>query len=41
MDEEVLKHLELSKVVSPTRIEPPLHPDAQKDIERLRYRTGV
>ena len=27
MDEEVLKHLEKGKVVSATRIEPPLHPD--------------
>ena len=26
MDEEVLKHLERGKVVSATRIEPPLHP---------------
>ena len=30
MDVEVLKHLERGKVVSSTRIEPPLHPDAEK-----------
>jgi len=32
MDEEVLKHLERGKVVSATRIEPPLHPDGPEKI---------
>ena len=32
MDEEVLKHLEPGKVVSATRIEPPLHPDGPEKI---------
>ena len=32
MDEEVLKHLEKGKVVSATRIEPPLHPDGPEKI---------
>ena len=32
MDEEVLKHLERGKVVSATRIEPPLHPDGTEKI---------
>jgi len=32
MDEQVLKHLERGKVVSATRIEPPLHPDGPEKI---------
>ena len=32
MDEEVLKHLEKGKVVSATRIAPPLHPDGPEKI---------
>ena len=32
MDEAVLKHLERGKVVSATRIEPPLHPDGPEKI---------
>ena len=32
LDEEVLKHLERGKVVSATRIEPPLHPDGPEKI---------
>ena len=32
MDEEVLKHLERGKVVSATRIEPPLHPNGPEKI---------
>ena len=32
MDEEVLKYLERGKVVSATRIEPPLHPDGPEKI---------
>ena len=32
MDEEVLRHLERGKVVSATRIEPPLHPDGPEKI---------
>ncbi len=32
MDEAVLKHLEKGKVVSATRIEPPLHPDGPEKI---------
>ena len=32
MDTEVLKHLERGKVVSATRIEPPLHPDGPEKI---------
>lgn len=32
MDEEVLKHLERGKVVSATRIEPPLHPDGPEKV---------
>jgi len=32
MDEAVLKHLEYDKVVSATRIEPPLHPDGPEKI---------
>ena len=32
LDEEVLKHLEPGKVVSATRIEPPLHPDGPEKI---------
>jgi len=32
MDEHVLKHLERGKVVSATRIEPPLHPDGPEKI---------
>ena len=32
MDKEVLKHLERGKVVSATRIEPPLHPDGPEKI---------
>jgi len=32
MDEEVLKHLERGKVVSATRIEPPLHPEGPEKI---------
>ena len=32
MDEEVLKHLEKGKVVSATRIEPPLHPDGPEKV---------
>ena len=32
MDVEVLKHLEPGKVVSATRIEPPLHPDGPEKI---------
>ena len=32
MDEEVLKHLQRGKVVSATRIEPPLHPDGPEKI---------
>jgi len=32
MDEEVLKHLQREKVVSITRIEPPLHPDGPEKI---------
>ena len=32
MDEEVLKHLERGKVVSATRVEPPLHPDGPEKI---------
>ena len=32
MDEEILKHLEPGKVVSATRIEPPLHPDGPEKI---------
>ena len=32
MDVEVLKHLERGKVVSATRIEPPLHPDGPEKI---------
>ena len=32
MDKEVLKHLEPGKVVSATRIEPPLHPDGPEKI---------
>ena len=32
MDDEVLKHLERGKVVSATRIEPPLHPDGPEKI---------
>ena len=32
MDEEVLKHLEPGKVVSATRIEPPLHPDGPEKV---------
>jgi glycosyltransferase involved in cell wall biosynthesis len=32
MDEEVLKHLERGKVVSATRIEPPLHPQGPEKI---------
>jgi len=34
MDEEVLKHLEPGKVVSATRIEPPLHPDGPEKVLR-------
>ena len=30
LDTEILKHLERGKVVSSTRIEPPLHPDGEK-----------
>ena len=33
LDEEILKHLEPCKVVSATRIEPPLHPDSEKILE--------
>ena len=32
MDEEVLKHLERGKVVSATRLEPPLHPDGPEKV---------
>ena len=32
LDEEVLKHLEPGKVVSATRIEPPLHPDGPEKV---------
>ena len=32
LDEEILKHLEPGKVVSATRIEPPLHPDGPEKI---------
>jgi len=32
MDKEVLKHLEPGKVVSATRIEPPLHPDGPEKV---------
>ena len=32
MDVEVLKHLERGKVVSATRIEPPLHPDGPEKV---------
>jgi len=32
MDKEVLKHLERGKVVSATRIEPPLHPDGPEKL---------
>ena len=32
LDEEVLKHLERGKVVSATRIEPPLHPDGPEKL---------
>ena len=32
LDEEVLKHLERGKVVSATRIEPPLHPDGPEKV---------
>ena len=32
MDKEVLKHLERGKVVSATRIEPPLHPDGPEKV---------
>tara|TARA_Y100001938_G_scaffold36236_2_gene49972 strand:- start:1795 stop:3030 length:1236 start_codon:yes stop_codon:yes gene_type:complete len=32
LDEEVLKHLQRGKVVSATRIEPPLHPDGPEKI---------
>ena len=32
MDEEILKHLERGKVVTATRIEPPLHPDGPEKI---------
>jgi len=32
LDEEILKHLERGKVVSATRIEPPLHPDGPEKI---------
>ena len=34
MDVEVLKHLERGKVVSATRIEPPLHPDGPEKVLR-------
>ena len=34
MDEAVLKHLERGKVVSATRIEPPLHPDGPEKVLR-------
>jgi len=32
LDEEILKHLERGKVVSATRIEPPLHPDGPEKV---------
>ena len=32
LDEEILKHLEPGKVVSATRIEPPLHPDGPEKV---------
>ena len=32
LDVEILKHLEPGKVVSATRIEPPLHPDGPEKI---------
>jgi glycosyltransferase involved in cell wall biosynthesis len=38
MDEAVLKHLEPGKVVSATRIEPPLHPDGP---EKILYDCGI
>ena len=38
MDVEVLKHLERGKVVSATRIEPPLHPDGP---EKVLYDFGI
>tara|TARA_B100000575_G_scaffold209537_1_gene170713 strand:+ start:1614 stop:2861 length:1248 start_codon:yes stop_codon:yes gene_type:complete len=38
LDEEILKHLEPGKVVSATRIEPPLHPDGP---EKILYDFGI